>query len=183
MIFHPQTSSGNVSYMHSLECIFIPGVGVPASKYISLGHGHLLNQRCPCQILDLRERGSEVSRPDIGRSSTNNGLHSVPRCYQGSTSIASTHSSPRSPQSTGGVGVLASNRGSTRNKGQVLVSTKNVSGVTTTITMGKGVINDVELAEMSKEDVNNFGDDDDFKIDMGGVGGIRVEVEKTSTSL
>jgi len=64
----------------------------------------------------------------------------------------------------------------------LLVSTKNVSGVTTTITMGKGVIDDVELAEMSKDDVDNFGDDD-FKIDMSGVGGIRVEVEKTSTSM
>ena len=64
----------------------------------------------------------------------------------------------------------------------MLVSTKNVSGVTTTITMGKGVIDGVELAEMSKEDVDVFGDDD-FKIDMGGVGGIRVEVEKTSTSM
>jgi hypothetical protein len=62
-----------------------------------------------------------------------------------------------------------------------LVSTKSVSGVTTTITMGKGVIDGVELSEMSKED-DNF-DDDDFKIDMGGVGGIRVEVEKTSTSI
>jgi hypothetical protein len=62
-----------------------------------------------------------------------------------------------------------------------LVSTKSVSGVTTTITMGKGVIDGVELSEMSKED-DNF-DDDDFKIDMGGVGGIRVEVEKTSTSM
>lgn len=48
--------------------------------------------------------------------------------------------------------------------------------------MGRGPINDVELAEMSKEDVDNFGDDD-FKIDMGGVGGIRVEVEKTLTSM
>ena len=48
--------------------------------------------------------------------------------------------------------------------------------------MGKGVIDDVELAEMSKDDVDNLGDDD-FKIDMGGVGGIRVEVEKTSTSM
>ena len=63
-----------------------------------------------------------------------------------------------------------------------MVSTKSVSGVTTTITMGKGVIDDVELAEMSKEDVDKF-DDDDFKFDMGGVGGIRVEVEKTSTSI
>ena len=71
---------------------------------------------------------------------------------------------------------------STRGKSQLLVSTKNVSGVTTTITMGKGVIDDVELAEMSKDDVENFGDDD-FVIDMGGVGGIRVEVEKTSTSM
>ena len=62
-----------------------------------------------------------------------------------------------------------------------MVSTKSVSGVTTTITMGKGVIDGVELSEMSKED-DNF-DDDDFKIDMGGVGGIRVEVEKTSTSM
>jgi len=133
-------------------------------------------------ILDLRERGAEASRPDTGRSSTNNGLQSVQRCYRTSTSITSTHSSPRSPQSTGGVGILASNRGSTRNKGQLLVSTKSVPGVTTTITMGKGVIDSVELAEMSKEDVENFGDDD-FKIDMGGVGGIRVEVEKTSTSM
>ena len=48
--------------------------------------------------------------------------------------------------------------------------------------MGKGVIDSVELAEMSKEDVDTF-EDDDFKIDMGGVGGIRVEVEKTSTSM
>lgn len=48
--------------------------------------------------------------------------------------------------------------------------------------MGKGVIDDVELAEMSKEDVDHFGDDD-FKIDVGGVGGIRIEVEKTSTSM
>ena len=62
------------------------------------------------------------------------------------------------------------------------MSTKNVSGVTTTITMGKGVIDGVELAEMSKEDMDNFGDDD-FEVDMGGVGGIRVEVEKTSTSM
>lgn len=167
--------------MYSLECSFIPSVGVPAGKEISLGDGRLLS-RFLCQILDLRERGAEASRPDTGRSSTNNGLHSVPRGYQGSTSITSTHSSPRSPQSTGGVGILASNRGSTRGKSQLLVSTKNVSGVTTTITMGKGVIDGVELAEMSKEDVDRF-DDDDFKIDMGGVGGIRVEVEKTSTSM
>ena len=62
------------------------------------------------------------------------------------------------------------------------MSTKSVSGVTTTITMGKGVIDSVELAEMSKEDVDNFGDDD-FEIDMGGVGGIRVDVEKTSTRM
>jgi len=48
--------------------------------------------------------------------------------------------------------------------------------------MGKGVIDSVELAEMSKEDVDNFGDDD-FEIDMGGVGGIRVDVEKTSTRM
>ena len=48
--------------------------------------------------------------------------------------------------------------------------------------MGKGDIDGVELAEMSNEDVDNFGDDD-FKIDMGGVGGIRVEVEKTLTSM
>jgi hypothetical protein len=58
----------------------------------------------------------------------------------------------------------------------------SVSGVATAITMGKGVIDGVELAEMSKEDVDHFGDDD-FKIDVGGVGGIRVEVEKTSTNL
>jgi len=167
--------------MHSSKCFPISGVGVPTSKEISLGCGHLLNRRRR-QILDLRERGAEASRPDTGRSSTNNGLQSGPRCYQGSTSITSIHSSPRSPQSTGGVGILASNRVSTRGKGQLLVSTKNVSGVTTTITMGKGVIDDVELAEMSKDDVDNFGDDD-FKIDMGGVGGIRVEVEKTSTSM
>ena len=63
-----------------------------------------------------------------------------------------------------------------------MVSTKNVSGVTTTITMGKGIIDDVELAEMSREDVDGFGDDD-FKVDMAGVGGIRVEVEKSSTSM
>ena len=62
------------------------------------------------------------------------------------------------------------------------MSTKSVSGVTTTITMGKGVIDGVELTEMSKEDMDNFGDDD-FEVDMGGVGGIRVEVEKTSTSM
>lgn len=48
--------------------------------------------------------------------------------------------------------------------------------------MGKGVIDGVELTEMSKEDMDNFGDDD-FEVDMGGVGGIRVEVEKTSTSM
>ena len=48
--------------------------------------------------------------------------------------------------------------------------------------MGKGIIDGVELAEMGKEDVDNFGDDD-FKINMGGVGGIRVEVEKSSTSM
>jgi hypothetical protein len=48
--------------------------------------------------------------------------------------------------------------------------------------MGKGVIDGVELTEMSKEDVDNFGDDD-FKVDMGGVGGILVEVEKTSTRM
>ena len=167
--------------MHSSKCFPISGVGVPTSKEISLGCGHLLNRRRR-QILDLRERGAEASRPDTGRSSTNNGLQSGPRCYQGSTSITSIHSSPRSPQSTGGVGILASNRVSTRGKGQLLVSTKNVSGVTTTITMGKGVIDDVELAEMSKDDVDNFGDDY-FKIDLGGVGGIRVEVEKTSTSM
>ena len=46
--------------------------------------------------------------------------------------------------------------------------------------MGKGVIDGVELTEMSKEDVDNFCDDD-FKIDMGSVGGIHVEVEKTSS--
>ncbi|KAF9778254.1 hypothetical protein BJ322DRAFT_507524 [Thelephora terrestris] len=132
-------------------------------------------------ILDLRERGAEASRADTGRSSTNNGLQSLPRCYQGSTSFTSTHSSPRSPQSTGGGGIRSSNRGSTRSKGQFLVST-SVSGVATAITMGKGVIDGVELAEMSKEDVDHFGDDD-FKIDVGGVGGIRVEVEKTSTNL
>lgn len=62
------------------------------------------------------------------------------------------------------------------------MSTKNVSGVTTTITMGKGIVDGVELTEMSREDVDKFGDDD-FKIDMDGVGGIRVEVEKTSTSM
>ena len=48
--------------------------------------------------------------------------------------------------------------------------------------MGKGVIDSAELAEMSREDVDTFGDDE-FKIDMGGIGGIRVEVEKTSTSI
>jgi hypothetical protein len=48
--------------------------------------------------------------------------------------------------------------------------------------MGKGVIDGIELAEMSKEDMDTFGDDE-FTIDMGGVGGIRVEVEKTSTSI
>jgi hypothetical protein len=48
--------------------------------------------------------------------------------------------------------------------------------------MGKGVIDGVELADMSREDVDNFGDDE-YKIDMGGVGGIHVEVEKTSTSM
>ena len=63
-----------------------------------------------------------------------------------------------------------------------MVSTKSASGVTTTITMGKGIIDGVELAEMGKEDMDHFGDDD-FKINMGGVGGIRVEVEKTSTSV
>lgn len=48
--------------------------------------------------------------------------------------------------------------------------------------MGKGVIDGVELAEMSKEEEYNLCDDD-FKIDMSGIGGIRVEVEKTSTSI
>jgi len=41
----PQTSPGNVSYMHSSKCFPFPSVGVPASKEICFGGGHLLNRR------------------------------------------------------------------------------------------------------------------------------------------
>lgn len=67
-----------------------------------------------------------------------------------------------------------------RNKGQLVVSSKSVRGVTTTISMGTGTMEGVELEDLSKEEDEYK---EDYKIDMGGVGGIRVDVEKTSSSM
>jgi len=76
---------------------------------------------------------------------------------------------------------MPGNRASGRNKGQLVVSSKSVRGVTTTITMGTGSIDGVELADLSKEDEEYR--EEDYKLDVGGIGGIRVDVEKTTSSI
>lgn len=68
-----------------------------------------------------------------------------------------------------------------RNKGQLVVSSKSVRGVTTTISMGTGTMEGVELEDLSKEDEEYR--EEDYKLDVGGVGGIRVDVEKTTSSM
>jgi hypothetical protein len=44
--------------------------------------------------------------------------------------------------------------------------------------MGTGTLEGVELEDLSKEE-----DDYEGKVDIGGVGGIRVDVEKTTSSI
>lgn len=47
--------------------------------------------------------------------------------------------------------------------------------------MGTGTMEGVELEDLSKEDEEYR--EEDYKLDVGGVGGIRVDVEKTTSSM
>jgi len=131
-------------------------------------------------ILDLREQGAEVLSRHEGLPAVAHNNSSPPRFVDPSASgITSTGSfPPRSPISSFGLGFMPGSKSNSREKGQLIVSSKSVRGCTTTITMGTGTLDGVELEDFSKEE-----DDYEEKVDIGGVGGIRVEVEKTTSSI